>query len=758
MPWVSRFQERLAVVLLLILGVAPRLAMVSRYPTIPISDFRSLVAFGLDLRDHGLTYPSSGWEYLNPGLPLILSGLFRLAPHANPDAVARLATAVAMGLLPLLPFLIWRGVFSFRVRVLAGAALAVWPGQILFTGVVAQDNWVVLPTVALGALAVRALVTRVPVHPIVASLVYAAGVAIRQEMLVVLLPLFLAATVVDWRAGWRRLTVSAVAAGLPLVILAAYRHASTGRFALSSEEAGVAILSSYIPGANAGAYAEPYSYVAAVRPDLLRDHRSFFPYATGLALQEARRRPAYHAVRIVSWVCTFLVKGELSSLNWSLGEEVLPEAYRLRGAALGKEMIDLPFELALIQGLFLAAVLIAIGRRNGAILVLASSVLLKYGLHAVTAAQGRYFYPATALEILGIAVAAHEIHAMWAGSERRRLFGALAAGLAFGAGLLVFAPPLAALVDRHDVDWQRTYRFQLRAELPGAQFAALNCVVDSGTLYLLDFPHSATLRTFLPDPAPGDAATARCELTGTGEPRPLMLQVLDSYAPGGLPGRMLQRVEIDGVEVYSHDIAESAGSGWANIPLGDVGMGTRKRVTIEVKALHPDPGANWGGAARTTFQLARSRFVSHLAVGKPAAQSSTLPTYATTVPLAAVDGNTEGDFFKGSVTSTKQDANAWWQVDLGASTAIGSIAIWNRTDCCAARLSDYWVFVSDTPFSGADTPATLQKRAGVWKSHQTVAPNPSTTIATEGTKGRYVRVQLSGTGYLSLAEVEVFGR
>jgi hypothetical protein len=43
-----------------------------------------------------------------------------------------------------------------------------------------------------------------------------------------------------------------------------------------------------------------------------------------------------------------------------------------------------------------------------------------------------------------------------------------------------------------------------------------------------------------------------------------------------------------------------------------------------------------------------------------------------------------------------------------------------------------------------------------WSSHQTNAPNPSTAIAAV-TQGRYVRVQLTGAGYLSLAEVQVFG-
>jgi hypothetical protein len=59
------------------------------------------------------------------------------------------------------------------------------------------------------------------------------------------------------------------------------------------------------------------------------------------------------------------------------------------------------------------------------------------------------------------------------------------------------------------------------------------------------------------------------------------------------------------VEVFSHDIAREPGSGWANISLGQVGTGTKKRVVIELKAIRPDPGAAWGDASRTTFQLSR---------------------------------------------------------------------------------------------------------------------------------------------------------
>ena len=128
---------------------------------------------------------------------------------------------------------------------------------------------------------------------------------------------------------------------------------------------------------------------------------------------------------------------------------------------------------------------------------------------------------------------------------------------------------------------------------------------------------------------------------------------------------------------------------------------------------------------------------------------------AAPAPGRAIDGSTDGNFFDGSVTATNLDTNAWWQVDLGASTAIGTIVIWNRTDCCSDRLNDYWVFVSDTPFSPYDTPFTLQKPGRyTWSSHQTTTPNPSASI-TAGAQGRYVRVQLTGTNYLSLAEVQL---
>ncbi|MFK4226315.1 alpha-L-fucosidase [Streptomyces sp. NPDC019890] len=147
----------------------------------------------------------------------------------------------------------------------------------------------------------------------------------------------------------------------------------------------------------------------------------------------------------------------------------------------------------------------------------------------------------------------------------------------------------------------------------------------------------------------------------------------------------------------------------------------------------------------------------NLAYGKPAVQSSAFADQPGKGGAElAVDGNTNGAYGTGSVTHTNPEQHAWWRVDLGESRDIGEIALWNRTDCCADRLSDYWVFTSETPFDTGLTPTQQAAKPGVWSSHQTSRAGSPTRIEV-GKKARHVMVQLSGSNPLSLAEVQVFG-
>lgn len=144
---------------------------------------------------------------------------------------------------------------------------------------------------------------------------------------------------------------------------------------------------------------------------------------------------------------------------------------------------------------------------------------------------------------------------------------------------------------------------------------------------------------------------------------------------------------------------------------------------------------------------------SNLAQGKTATQSSTLaPEY---VASRAVDGNTDGNNLSKSINHTNYEVNPWWQVDLGSATAIESITLWNRTDCCGDRLTNFFVFVANYDMTGKSF-GDLVVDSTVWRySLGTTAP--TTLNIPANTTGRYVRVQLAGTNYLHVAEVQVFG-
>jgi len=158
--------------------------------------------------------------------------------------------------------------------------------------------------------------------------------------------------------------------------------------------------------------------------------------------------------------------------------------------------------------------------------------------------------------------------------------------------------------------------------------------------------------------------------------------------------------------------------------------------------------------------LANTVSVSHrdqgtnLAIGKLATQSSEFGLLGASV---AVDGNTDGRWAESSTTHSSLQFQPWWQVDLGSTAAVNTVEVWNRVDSFSERLSGYWVFTSENPFLPGDTPEMLRTRTDVSSSYQEYAPCPKTTLNV-GKPARYIRVQLQGEGYLSLAEVRVLRR
>ena len=162
---------------------------------------------------------------------------------------------------------------------------------------------------------------------------------------------------------------------------------------------------------------------------------------------------------------------------------------------------------------------------------------------------------------------------------------------------------------------------------------------------------------------------------------------------------------------------------------------------------------NRGSGAKVSYAAPAAQTTANVALGKPASQSS---TFTADYPASrAVDGNTDGNYLSKSINHTNSEVNPWWQVDLGSATTINSITLWNRTDCCSNRLTNFFVFVANYDMTGKGF-GDLVVDNTVWRySLGTTAP--TTLNIPVNTTGRYVRVQLAGTNNLHLAEVQVFG-
>lgn len=150
------------------------------------------------------------------------------------------------------------------------------------------------------------------------------------------------------------------------------------------------------------------------------------------------------------------------------------------------------------------------------------------------------------------------------------------------------------------------------------------------------------------------------------------------------------------------------------------------------------------------------RASANLARGKRVSQSSTdLGGEAH----RAVDGQTRGVYAQGSVAQTLRGPQSWWQVDLGSIRHIDAIRLWPRTDCCADRMSDMEVWVSDADMSGRSLSSLLAdpslRRWPVWA--RWAAPGNPLDVEVSS-RGRFVRIVKKLKGPLALAEVEVFGK
>jgi DNA-binding beta-propeller fold protein YncE len=124
----------------------------------------------------------------------------------------------------------------------------------------------------------------------------------------------------------------------------------------------------------------------------------------------------------------------------------------------------------------------------------------------------------------------------------------------------------------------------------------------------------------------------------------------------------------------------------------------------------------------------------------------------------AIDGNTIGYFDQNSMLHTQGGTNDWFQEDLGVNAQINLVQLFNRWDCCANRLANVSVFISEVPFVSTDVNQT-RAQTGVKEFYVSGVQGALAQIPMQ-TAGRYVRVQLNDAANpapLQLAEVRLMG-
>lgn len=143
-----------------------------------------------------------------------------------------------------------------------------------------------------------------------------------------------------------------------------------------------------------------------------------------------------------------------------------------------------------------------------------------------------------------------------------------------------------------------------------------------------------------------------------------------------------------------------------------------------------------------------------LAVGKVTAQSTTVDGAESS---RAVDGNTSGTMDEGSCTHTDGTAESppWWSVDLGTTSSIDSVTVWNRVDCCGERLSaaghEFEVRVGDHS-------TKYEENVKCGDLHKVAEGMTTMTVDCGKKQGRYVFIDIPvSKRILTLCEVRVKG-
>ena len=234
-------------------------------------------------------------------------------------------------------------------------------------------------------------------------------------------------------------------------------------------------------------------------------------------------------------------------------------------------------------------------------------------------------------------------------------------------------------------------------------------------------------------------------LSGLGKwdaefPRDLAWQTPKPDKATNAPAEVVASIAGDGVVTLSANVDKATQTVELALPEGPLGavrletrpapgFGNFVLTGLKAEVIPPDlasgPKARYvrielPGKARF-LQLAEVEVIgggANLAAKGKASHSS---QYQDAAAARAIDGRTDGDYDKKSVSHTNGEDNPWWEVDLGSEQSIERIVVWNRTDGgTSIRLERFSILALD------------EKRNPVWKEQAIPAPKDKAGFALGG--------------------------
>lgn len=189
---------------------------------------------------------------------------------------------------------------------------------------------------------------------------------------------------------------------------------------------------------------------------------------------------------------------------------------------------------------------------------------------------------------------------------------------------------------------------------------------------------------------------------------------------------------------------------------------------INEAAEKPDDGENGGSGGSGSGEGGGSSGGSGGGVGSGGSSScqgtdllSSTKEFMSTVQSSMVlNGLSSLAVDKNDNTSaiTDKEIDPWWSLDLGVDCELIALSLFKSKYCYDNDITDYYVFLSATPFSSNDIDQTINQ-PGVYaiKGSSDDIFNTSLLSNTTMANVRYIRLHALGNGSLNFDEIEVLG-